>query len=155
MIWLEALSHERLIKIRLFERGSVGNVPYNHDYVIYLDRPQELEIDLIVHPILLSCSESRKIAKRFYWVTFPCNYLDDDYPGTLYLCPEFDTLYLQGDDSFMCFADFGRDFYNRDRDGKGLLNLALSDDTDLTSDFLDSYIDGFVDGIARLRSVMF
>jgi hypothetical protein len=155
MIWLKALSHERLIKIRLYEKGYADNVPYNQNYSIYLLRPRELENDPIVHPILLSCSESREIAKQFYRVKFLCNYLDDDHPGTLRLCPEFDTLYLEGQDGFVYFADFAQDFYKKDRDGKGLLNLAISDDVDFPSTFPRIFWDEVADGIARLRRVIF
>lgn len=129
MIWLEALSQERLIKVHL--GGSWDDGRYVGPYKITLRGPRETNAP-ILNQLLLTCSDSRRIAKRFYRVQMACEYHSrkDEwkkwYPGVLYLCPELDIVHIDG---FEHFVEFATDVYNNDRDRKGLLNLAIGERT--------------------------
>ena len=135
MIWLEVLSQERLIKVRL--GGSWDDGRYVGPYKITLRGPRDTNPP-ILNPLLLTCSDSRRITKRFYRVLMVCEYHSrkDEwktwYPGVLYLCPELDIVHISG---FEHFVEFATDVYNNDRDLKGLLNLVIGERT-FTSDQL-------------------
>ncbi|KAH7183320.1 uncharacterized protein B0J16DRAFT_322059 [Fusarium flagelliforme] len=152
MIWLQALSCERLIKIRLDENGYINYAPYSQKYNICLLTSGELEHDPRVNPILLTCSESRKIAKQFYRIQFRCSYLDEGPPGKLYLYPEFDIVHVE---RFEHFVDFAWDMYKKDPNGKGLLNLAISPMEILIFNFPKADSEDFREIIYRLRRLIF
>lgn len=136
-IWLKALSYERLIRI-LPGPTSLRSGHYRSPFKIHISAPREAN-EPMVNPLLLTCSESRKIAKDFYRVRLPCEYMSRKdflkyYPGVLYLCPELDIVHIHGFDHFVQLATA---VYKNDRNRKGLLNLAISY-RDLMSDQLPS-----------------
>lgn len=122
MIWLEALSYERYLKITLNYPGD--NTGSSRSYELELRRVRERMTEPIMHPLLQTCSESRQIAKMFYRIQFSCKYFGEDIYFKLYICPELDILDIVWEMPSY-FIEFATDCYDQDRARKGLLNIVL------------------------------
>ncbi|CAG7557386.1 unnamed protein product [Fusarium equiseti] len=76
MIWLEALSYERHLSIKLMCPGD--DTLSSRSYELELREIREQMTQPIMHPLLQTCSESRQIAKMVYRVQLSCKYCDED-----------------------------------------------------------------------------
>ncbi|KAH7183319.1 uncharacterized protein B0J16DRAFT_322058 [Fusarium flagelliforme] len=121
MIWLKALSYERYIRIRLIYPPDDAHSSRSYDIKFW--DTEEQDTKLIMHPLLYTCPESRKIAKMFYRIQFSWE-CGEDGITKLYLCPELDILEISWQ-RFNFLVEFATDCFNRDRDRKGLLNVVL------------------------------
>jgi hypothetical protein len=122
LVWQHFLSHERWIDITL-KPGSFTNErreQTNHqNYEIILGHRWKIS------KLFRTTSESRKAALAFYRVQLPCWYKRKDKSmvnGTLYVCPELDTLMLN---CLEVFENFAHDLWACDPRCVGLVNLAL------------------------------
>ncbi|KAM5519270.1 pectinesterase precursor [Fusarium oxysporum f. sp. phaseoli] len=98
LVWQQALSHERWIDITL-DRFDYTYIPHLWQM---LAKPEEYNIVLghcwRISKLFRTTSESRRAALAFYRVQLPCWYERKDKTrsrGTLYVCPELDTLNLR------------------------------------------------------------
>lgn len=141
LIWSKALEYERVINIQLIDkpkpkrRGRYRLPNYESEPTcdILVERPEQMNHDPMIHPFLVTCSESRHVAKNFYRVRLPCIYKRHNHirrPGALYLCPEMDIVYIECPRTVFTvtleqLAEFAKLVYNNDPKCRGLLNLAL------------------------------
>ncbi|EWZ41034.1 hypothetical protein FOZG_06453 [Fusarium oxysporum Fo47] len=125
LVWQQALSHERWIDITL-DRFDYTYIPHLWQM---LAKPEEYNIVLghcwRISKLFRTTSESRRAALAFYRVQLPCWYERKDKTrsrGTLYVCPELDTLNLRSLEAFGCFS---RDIWAHDPRHVGLVNVSL------------------------------
>lgn len=124
LIWEQALSHERWIRIDLRLPKDWRTLPR--------PRPRDMyEIRVYrqwkISKLFRTTSESRRVALSFYRVQLPCWYSWDKYrttskKTTLYICPELDTLEFNDVYHFEYFAN---DVWAHDRLHVGVVNLAM------------------------------
>ncbi|RBQ70435.1 hypothetical protein FVER14953_12248 [Fusarium verticillioides] len=136
-IWEDALSHYRHIKVIVSDENrwefSVWNCHYERvDFQVDDVEGQPYTVfvkkNTAYHPLLHTTSESRDVAKKFYRVQLPCRRLGPDGGslGTLFLCPELDTIHLETDPlSLQHFEKFAQTIFAADKLNVGLVNLAL------------------------------
>ncbi|KAF4945635.1 hypothetical protein FGADI_11757 [Fusarium gaditjirri] len=135
-VWELALSNYRHIKVFLADVNdwefSIG--PYHHRKVLLVneddsDKPYEIFVmaGATFHPLLNTTLESRNVAKLFYRVQLPCRRMgrDGSVRGTLFLCPELDTVQVDTSCSLLHFEKFADAVFSADRNNIGLVNLAL------------------------------
>jgi hypothetical protein len=122
LVWQHHLSHERWIDITV-RLGSFTSEPReqtNHqNYEVVLDHHWKIS------KLFRTTSESRNAALAFYRVQLPCWYNRKDkgmVNGTLYVCPELDTLMLN---CLEVFENLAHDIWACDARCVGLVNLAL------------------------------
>lgn len=124
LVWEQELSHERLIDIELQpvkHAECEEKTKHPSDYEIILDSRWRLS------NLFQTTSESRRVALAFYRVQLPCWYRQrhkgELFKTSLYICPELDTLMLDG---FEVFENFAHDLWACDPRRVGLINLALN-----------------------------
>ncbi|OBS21523.1 hypothetical protein FPOA_07860 [Fusarium poae] len=120
LIWEQALSHERWIRIFLTSHNNDNTgrlMNFGRYYLCIYSRRNMSKLFRTTH-------ESRRVALGFYRVQIPCFTRDwdrEENKTTLYICPELDTLEVAGLKFFELFA---YDVWARDRLRVGLVNLA-------------------------------
>ncbi|RMJ16043.1 hypothetical protein BHE90_008689 [Fusarium euwallaceae] len=138
LIWEQALSHERLLRIALELVAIDENKPVKQkktqdrlykpgeEYHIVLKERQA--ISKLFHVT----SESRRAALSFYRVHLPCRYEwfeDSESTGTLYLCPELDIVEIEIEQyrakTSTLFVNFAQDVWAHDPRRIGLVNLSI------------------------------
>ncbi|EEU42349.1 uncharacterized protein NECHADRAFT_79831 [Fusarium vanettenii 77-13-4] len=139
LIWEQALSHERLLRINLeriatgekksiknSEKTQHGLLEPGHGYQIVLKERHAIS------KLFRVTSESRRAALSFYRVRLPCRYEwfeNAENNGTLYLCPELDILEIKteenGSKTSKPFANFAHDVWAHDPRRIGLVNLSI------------------------------
>ncbi|KAF4499607.1 hypothetical protein FAGAP_4222 [Fusarium agapanthi] len=135
-IWESALSNSRHIKVLVADENywefSIWNC--HHERIFHADDVDDQPYGVFVkegatyHPLLNTTSESRNVAKKFYRVQLPCRRLgpDGSSEGTLFLCPELDTIHLETDIlPLRHFEKFAEAVFAADKHNVGLVNLAL------------------------------
>ncbi|KAF5649155.1 uncharacterized protein FTJAE_1151 [Fusarium tjaetaba] len=137
-IWEDALSHYRHIKVIVSDENkwefSVWNCHYERvDFQVDDVEGQPYTVfvkkNTAYHPLLHTTSESRDVAKKFYRVQLPCRRLGPDGGslGTLFLCPELDTIHLETRTlSLKHFEKFAQTIFAADKLNVGLVNLAFN-----------------------------
>lgn len=126
LIWEKALSHERLVRVNLTHGHTHSSTEdtARPDYEVFV------HMDSKISKLFRITRESRRAALNFYRVHLPCQYFQSKHEyrngeegksGTLYLCPELDTLSIQTVDKLEYFA---HDVWALDRLRVGLINLA-------------------------------
>ncbi|RSL81260.1 hypothetical protein CEP52_017234 [Fusarium oligoseptatum] len=138
LIWEQALSHERLLRIALelvtIDENKSVKRKKTHDR---LYKPGEeyhivLKERQAISKLFHVTSESRRVALSFYRVHLPCRYEwleDSESTGTLYLCPELDIVEI-GIEQYrpktsILFANFAQDVWTHDPRRIGLVNLSI------------------------------
>ncbi|KAF5678184.1 hypothetical protein FDENT_9068 [Fusarium denticulatum] len=134
-IWESALSHYRHIKVIVSDDWEFSVWNCHHERVDFkVDDIEGQPYTVFVkksaayHPLLNTTSESRDVAKKFYRVQLPCRRLGPDGGslGTLFLCPELDTIHLETQTlSLKHFEKFAQTIFAADKLNVGLVNLAL------------------------------
>ncbi|KAF5967630.1 hypothetical protein FBULB1_11140 [Fusarium bulbicola] len=136
-IWESALSNPRQIKALVVDENiwefSIWNC--HHERIFHPDDVDDdqpygvfVKKSATYHPLLNTTSESRNVAKKFYRVQLPCRRLgpNGSSEGTLFLCPELDTIHLETDIlPLRHFEKFADAFFAADKHKVGLVNLAL------------------------------
>lgn len=139
LIWEQALSHERLLRIKLekIARGEEKSIKNSEKTQHGLPEPgREYQIVLkerhAISKLFRATSESRRAALSFYRVHLPCRYEWFEHAesnGTLYLCPELDILEIKTDEDHprtsKPFANFAHDVWAHDPRRIGLVNLSI------------------------------
>ncbi|KLO82356.1 Uncharacterized protein LW93_9552 [Fusarium fujikuroi] len=168
-IWESALSNYRHIKVLVADGGLWEFSAWNchHEETSFVDHSDEKPYEFFVkkgatyHPLLHTTSESRRAAKNFYRVQLPCRRLgpDGSSEGTLFLCPELDTIHIETNYlSLMHFEKFADAVFAADKHNVGLVNLAL--DCELRHDEDEFRISDnerllFIEAIRRLEVLTF
>ncbi|KAJ4113276.1 hypothetical protein NW768_011555 [Fusarium equiseti] len=124
LIWEQALSHERWIRIDLHPPKGWRTCPRPRPrggYEINVYRQWKIS------KLFRTTRESRRVALSFYRVQLPCWYSWDknrttSKKTTLYICPELDTLELN--DTYR-FEYFAHHVWTHDRLRVGAVNLAM------------------------------
>ncbi|KAG5752370.1 hypothetical protein H9Q69_011550 [Fusarium xylarioides] len=169
-IWESALSNYRHIKVLVADENdwefSIWNC--HHKRVNFLVDDVEgqpygvfVKKGATYHPLLNTTLESRNVAKKFYRVQLPCRRLGPDGSslGTLFLCPELDTIHLATNCvPLKHFEKFAHTVFAADKLNVGLVNLAL--DCELRHDDWQFVISDnerllFIDAIRRLEVLTF
>ncbi|KAF5594961.1 hypothetical protein FPCIR_4585 [Fusarium pseudocircinatum] len=167
-IWENALSHYRHIKVIVSDDWEFSVWNCHHERVDFqVDDVEGQPYTVYVkksaayHPLLNTTSESRDVAKKFYRVQLPCRRLGPDggILGTLFLCPELDTIHLETNIlSLKHFEKFADTIFAADKLNVGLVNLALN--CELSHDegefaISDSERLLFIEAIRRLEVLRF
>ncbi|KAF5260235.1 hypothetical protein FOXYS1_9138 [Fusarium oxysporum] len=135
-IWESSLLNYRHIKVLLADDNNWEFSIWNcrHSKVFLVDDDDEKQYEIFVkksaayHALLNTTSESRNVAKTFYRVQIPCRRmgLDGSVDGTLFLCPELDTIQVETQCcSLQHFEKFSDAIFTADKHNIGLVNLAL------------------------------
>ncbi|EXL97261.1 hypothetical protein FOIG_10313 [Fusarium odoratissimum NRRL 54006] len=135
-IWESSLLNYRHIKVLLADDNNWEFSIWNcrHRKVFLVDDDDEKQYEIFVkksatyHALLNTTSESRNVAKTFYRVQMPCRRMgpDGSVDGTLFLCPELDTIQVETHCcSLQHFEKFSDAIFTADKHDIGLVNLAL------------------------------
>ncbi|KAI8718215.1 2EXR domain-containing protein [Fusarium sp. LHS14.1] len=139
LIWEQALSHERLLRIKLEriatrEEKSIKNSEKTQHGLPEPGRGYQILLKErhAISKLFRVTSESRRAALSFYRVHLPCRYEwfeNAESNGTLYLCPELYILEIKTDGnrhkSPKPFANFAHDVWAHDPRRIGLVNLSI------------------------------
>ncbi|KAF4341966.1 hypothetical protein FBEOM_4132 [Fusarium beomiforme] len=129
-IWEEGLSNYRHIKVLLVSKETGCDFQEGCDppsYEILVEKGATFSA------LLQATQDSRAVAMNFYRVQLPCLRMNAEqrYPGTLYLCPDLDTVEIDtsgkhgGKQYLEHFGEFSHDIFLNDRHHVGLTSLAL------------------------------
>jgi hypothetical protein len=145
LIWQQAMSYERNINIELFKSYDLEGLTWNPqrtstENAIPSDPAPDTYTATVSYGTVMSAlfhttSESRQEAKRFYRVRLhSVSFIrgGTTLKGTLYLCPELDTInlnFMMG--SLRGFDEFASDVWNNDPNKIGLVNIGISADINM------------------------
>ncbi|KAM0197270.1 hypothetical protein ACHAPA_004104 [Fusarium lateritium] len=138
MIWQQAMSYERNINIELFDLYQLQDPPCNRQQTTTVpDSAPGRYIATVFNEGVMSAlfhttSESRQEAEEFYRVRVhgvSFRSYRTSVIGTLYLCPELDTININSiTGSLKGFDEFATDVWKNDPKKIGLVNLGIPAD---------------------------
>ncbi|KAM0244226.1 hypothetical protein ACHAP5_006439 [Fusarium lateritium] len=138
MIWQQAMSFERNINIELFDLYQLQDPPCNRQQITTVPDPAPGRYiatvfnEGVMSALFHTTSESRQEAKVFYRVRVhgvSFRSYRTSVIGTLYLCPELDTININSiTGSLKGFDEFATDVWKNDPKKIGLVNLGIPAD---------------------------